>query len=217
MAINFAGATDGISYALAASLPAAGCFSFRIKTTQSTANAVPAAIWGATSRFGFGFILNNTANKVLAQGYGVDGSAVGISFVSMSSVNDGAWRTITLNFNTANGGANELFIDGASEVTGNSAVAWSGVTGPVALGDNNDTFWPSYVGDMADVALWKRQLSGAEVSALGKDFSPARIGANALQFHAPLVRPARDRYGNVMTGPTGTTVSDHGRVIYPAF
>jgi len=63
--------------------------------------------------------------------------------------------------------------------------------------------------------MWSRQLDAAEINALAKDFSPARIACNALMFHAPLVRPARDRYGAAMPGPTGTTVSDHGRVIYP--
>ena len=92
MAINFAGGTDGISYAGPGWL-STGCFSFRMKTTQTTANVVPASIWSTGSRNGFGFILNNTANKLLAQGYGADaGPPVGISFLSTTSVNDGNWH-----------------------------------------------------------------------------------------------------------------------------
>lgn len=217
MAINFAGGTDLISYGAGLSWPQVGCCSFRMKTTQTTANAVPLSLWNSSARFGFGFVLNNTANKLTVIGYGVDASAVGIFFPGSITVNDGAWHTIALNYNTNNGGANSFYVDGSLEGSANSAVAWTIGSGspPLALG-SQPSFWASYVGDEKEVAVWSRQLDAAEVNALTKDFSPAVIAKNALVFHAPLVRPARDRFGATMTGPTGTTVSDHGRVVYPA-
>lgn len=215
MAINFAGGTDLISYAFA--IPNVGCCSFRMKTTQATANAVPLSTWNpSTSRFGFALIMNNTANKLLAHAYGVDVSAVAFSFPSATTVNDGAWHTVALNWNKTSGSPNSFYIDGNLEGSGNSAVNWSGAGISLEIG-SQPSFWASYVGDMKEVAVWNRQLDAAEINALTKDFSPAHVAKNALVFHAPLVRPARDRYGTAMTGPTGTTVSDHGRVIYPAF
>lgn len=86
-------------------------------------------------------------------------------------------------------------------------------------------------GNVADVGKafgakggYADRRGGAELLAAGRwakravpnDFvSRIKAACNALMFHAPLVRPARDRYGAAMPGPTGTTVSDHGRVIYP--
>ena len=219
MAINFAGGTDGISYVPAVTWPQVGCFSFRMKSTQTTANAVPASIWTSSSRLGFNFTMNGVANKIRAMGIGVGSGDIAFQLYSTTSVNDGNWHTLALNYNSTLGQPNALFVDGVSEASGNSAVNWAIESGvPLALGDNNDTFWPSYVGDLAEVALWNRQLDVAEHEALGlprNGFSPAKIAPSFLKFHAPLVRQARDRYGSTMTGPTGTTVSDHGRVIYP--
>lgn len=218
MAINFAGGTDTISYATSGSWPQDGCVSFKMKSTQTTANAVCLSIWNSSSRFGWAFILNNTANKILAHAYGVDGSAVAFSFLSTTSFNDGSWHRIALNYNTANGAPNAFYIDGNLEGSGNSANVWTinSAASPLLLG-TQPSFWASYVGDMAELGLWNRQLDTSEIAALAKDFSPARVARNALVFHAPMIRPARDRFGATMTGPTGTTVSDHGRAVYPAF
>ncbi|WP_192177668.1 LamG domain-containing protein [Mesorhizobium amorphae] len=219
MAINFAGGTDRISYQAGWNGFPTGTFAFKLKTTQTTANAVPISIWSSASRTGFGFVLNNTAGKVLLQGYDI--SAPRIQLLSSTSVNDGNWHSIVFNWNTNNGGANALFVDGVQEATGNSSAAWPIVsTAPLYLGDNNDSFWPSYVGDMAEVAVWlTRQLDAAEIAALGKDISPARIAPgvlNGLTFHAPLVRSPNNRFDHTVT-VTGTTVTPHCRLVGGVF
>ena len=214
MAINFAGGTDAISYA-GPGWQTSGCCTLRMKTTQTTANAVPLSIWNSSSRNGFAFILNNTANKLLAHAYGVDGSSVGFSFPSTTTVNDGNEHIIALNWDTNSGGANAFYIDGNLEGSGNSAVTWTMAAGETLRLANQPSFWAAYVGDISEVAVWRRQLDAVEITGwLAKKGSPGQL-MNGLIFHAPLVRPARDRYGAVMTGPTGTTVSDHGPVIYP--
>lgn len=218
MAINFAGGTDEISYGAGVSWPQVGCFSFRMKSTQTTANATPASRWNSSSRWGFGFTMNGVANKIRAMGVGVDASAIAFQLYSTTDVNDGNWHTIGLNYDTTIGQPNALFVDGVSEASGNSANDWTISSGspPLLLG-SQPSFWPSYVGDLAEVAVWNRQLDVAEHAVIGKDLSPSKVAGNVLKFHAPLVRPARDRYGATMTGPTGTTVTQHGRVVYPAF
>ncbi|CAN7702090.1 LamG-like jellyroll fold domain-containing protein [Mesorhizobium sp. LjNodule214] len=218
MAINFAGGTDGISYGAGFSWPQVGCFSFRMKTTQTTANATPASIWNSSSRWGFGFTMNGVANKIRAMGVGVDASAIAFQLYSTTDINDGSWHTLGFNYNTNSGGANSFYVDGVSEASDNSAVTWTiGSGSPPLLLGSQPSFWPSYVGDLAEVAVWNRQLDVAEHAVIGKDLSPSKVAGNVLKFHAPLVRPARDRYGATMTGPTGTTVTQHGRVVYPAF
>lgn len=196
MAINFAGGTDRISYQVGLGAFTTGCFAFRMKTTQTTANAVPISIWNSGSRFGFGFVLNNTATKLLVQ------------------VN---WHSIAFNWNQNNGAANTLFVNGAQEATANASTAWSNSTGALYLGDNNDTFWPSYVGDLAEVAVWcNRQLDAAEIAALGKDWSPSKIAPgvlNGLTFHAPLVRSPNNRFDSFLGSQVGTTVTPHCRVV----
>ena len=97
MAINFAGGTDAISYGAGFSWPQIGCVSFKVKSTHTAANAVALSLWNSSSRFGWAFILNNTANKILAHAYGVDGSSVGFSFPSTTTFNDGNWHNVALN------------------------------------------------------------------------------------------------------------------------
>lgn len=85
----------------------------------------------------------------------------------------------------------------------------------MVLGDGYNAFWAPYVGVLAEIALWNRKLGANEIDILSKDMSPARIASNALILHAPLIGLARDRCGKALTGPTGTTVSVHPRVVYP--
>ncbi|MER8431383.1 LamG domain-containing protein [Mesorhizobium caraganae] len=205
MAINFAGGTDLIDYGNGGSSWVTGCFAFWMKTTQATANALPAALWArATSRHGSGFVLNNTAGKILAQGY--DSSTPRMLVSSTTTVNDGNWHHVALNFDTQNGGSNTLFIDGRQEATANSSAAWPiNFTGELFLG-SAPTFWPSYVGDLAELGLWfNRKLDAAEIAALAKAFSPSKIAPTSLGFHAPLVRSANSRAGGVTPTITGTT------------
>ena len=221
MAISFAGGTDGIVYGnIQNAGPTIGCCAFRMKTTQTTTNAAPVTAWnGANSRDGFGFIINNTANKMVVVAY--DGASQNVNLLSATSINDGNWHTVGYNWNGNNGGANALFIDGASEATGNSLASWTLGPGPPSgyapprLGAQ-PTFWASYVGELAEVAMWNRQLDAAEQAAFAKGFSAGRIATNALTFHAPLIRPARNRFEQTLA-VTGTTVTDHPRTVYPVF
>lgn len=214
MALNFAGGTNAVNWGGSGWNFTPGAFAFWMKTTQVTVNACIGSIWTNTSRNGFGFLINNTLNKITVQGY-TNTSTTGVNFTSTISVNDGNWHHIGFNFNTANGGANALFIDGASHITGNATATWTIASNgvPLCFGDNTDSFWPSYVGDIAEAAAWRRQLDAAEMAALAQGFSPARIANASLTFHAPLVRSAHNRWDGFINGPTGATVSDHPKLI----
>lgn len=212
MAYNYNGGTDGHRYA--GSWPSAGAIAFRFKTTQATANVMIVSQWSGGSRNGWGFILNNTAGTLRAQCYGTSAGNIGFEWPSTATINDGAWHSIVLNFNTANGQSNEYFVDGVTEHQANSAVTWTNnISNPVAIGDNNDTFWPSYVGDFADPAMWNAQLSADEVAAYGKGFSPLLIKPASLVWHPPLIRDIPDLRGFATVSTLGApTQSEHPRV-----
>lgn len=216
MAINFAGGTDRLQYGGAGWDFTPFAVSFWFKTTGITVNTALAAIWSTTSRGGWGMILNNTANKLSTFGY--DATTARVTLVSTTTVNDGVWHHVLFNGNTANGGANSLYIDGASEATANSSAAWAIPSSgrPFTLGDNTDTFWASFSGDIAEIGVWNRQLDADEAKALGGGsstcpVSPLRVATPSRVFYAPLVRDHRNRYDSTAT-LTGTTVSDHPRI-----
>ncbi|PBB79080.1 hypothetical protein CK218_22280 [Mesorhizobium sp. WSM3879] len=215
MARSFAGGTDRLQWTVPTVPPNAGCIAFKMKTTQATVNAAVLSYWSGGSRNGWGLILNNTANKILAQG--VSSSSAQVQITSTSSVNDGNWRSIAFNYNRAAGGANALFIDGAQEATGNSGSAWT--TGStnfwIVTGDDSDTFWASYVGEIAEIGHWNAQLDAAEIASLAKDFSPLLIRPASLIFYAPVVRETRELKAGLAGNTTGGTVSDHPRKIGP--
>lgn len=215
MARNFNGGTDRVAYAAEMeTVGSLGCVAFWMKTTQVTANPIPLSMWTSGSINGLGFILNSTAGKIRVIGR-AGTSTIRIDLTSTTTVNNGAWHHVLFNFNQANGGANALYINGVSEATGNSSASWAiqNTGSPPYLGDNNDAFWPSYVGDMAELALWNTgNLSVGEISALASGFAPPRV--RVPHFYAPLRREVHSlcRAGGAGTA-TGGTVTDHPRII----
>ncbi|MDG4854072.1 MULTISPECIES: LamG-like jellyroll fold domain-containing protein [unclassified Mesorhizobium] len=215
MARSFAGGTDRLQWTVPGSLNGtAGCFTFRLKTTQTTTNAAPIAYWNTSSRNGLGFVLNNTANKILAQGYSFSAAQVSIS--STSNINDGNWRSVAFNYNQNSGGANALFIDGVQEATVNTGANWGiNANTDICAGDLLDSFWPSYVGDIAEIGHWNTQLDAAEIAALANGFSPMLVRPASLIFYAPVVRETRELRAGLAGNTTGGSVSDHPRKIGP--
>jgi hypothetical protein len=221
VARSFAGGTDKLAWGGSGWNHVVGAIHFWMKTTQATVNAVPVALWTSGSRNGFGFLLNNTANKLTVQGYPGTGTPA-INMASSATINDGNWHSCLLNWNTANGGTNTLYMDGVSVATANSSASWAiqSFSVPLTLGRADDAFWGSFVGQIAELAVWlDRNLTTDEVVALSKGFSPLVVGrasadaSNNLTFYAPLVRDPSNLMNAFITGPTGTTVSDHPRVI----
>lgn len=208
MARNFAGGTDSIRYG-AANAMTTGCIAFWMKTTQATVNAVPVSCWSGSSRTGCGFILNNTANKLLVQCY--DGTAARVNLVSSASVNTGSWVHVAFNFNTGNGSSQQLYINGSLDNSTTASAAWSFASTTYVFGDTIDAFWPTYNGDLAEHGIWLRNLTADEIAALAKGFSPRCIGG--VQGYHPLVRDEYNRRDSFFGSTTGTTVTDHPRIM----
>lgn len=78
----------------------------------------------------------------------------------------------------------------------------------------NPFWWIS--GHIAEAAIWNLALIEAEVAALAKGFSPLLIRPDRLVAYWPLIRGINDRVGGYNMTASGTTVSEHPRVIYPS-
>ena len=220
MATSFAGGTDRVVFTGPHDADDLGAVAFWMKTTQTTTIVGVAAAWTSGSRNGWGILLNNVANKITVQGYGTSNV---LNIASTTSVNDGNWHHIVFNKNAANGGANEIYVDGVQEVTANASGQFSqlGVGNSCYIGDNIDTFWNSYNGLIAEFAQWYyRKLTADEIVSLAKGFPPHLVARDALKHYAPFVRSDQHRWGSVsgLSAPfiwnstTGTTFADHPRV-----
>lgn len=69
----------------------------------------------------------------------------------------------------------------------------------------------------AEFAIWNRVLSAGEIAALAKGYSP-RFFPSGLVFYVPMLGTTNEP--SLMTGTTatvtGTTETDHPRIIYPS-
>jgi hypothetical protein len=220
MARNFANTTDRIDYFRNAQTNTLTTESvaFWMKTTQATVNVQVWANWSGASRAGLGLILNNTSNKISA--FGFDNTTQRFTVASTTSVNSGSWVHVAVTADRNNAGRNDIYINGISEANANSSAAWTtGASNYIILGDSQDTFWPTFVGDMAEVAHWANvKLTADEVATLAAGFSPLHVQPAALDHYAPLVNNPISIITPTYTidgpGPTvtGTTVSEHPRI-----
>jgi hypothetical protein len=213
MALNINGGTDHAYWTIPGTPAPTGTIAYFLRTTQTTANTAPLAYWGATSRSGWGFLLNSTANKVRFLGYAAAANAVDIT--STTSVNDGNPHHVAVRYNRANGGTCQLLIDGTQEATANASQLWTSPSTDffIQAGDTIDTFWPTYIGDLWEIAHWTANLTDDEISALSKGYPPQLIRPGSLQFYAPLVRDTKDLKGNVLNAISGTSAAVHGKMI----
>lgn len=215
MARNFNGGTDHIYVETAHSTDGLSeAISLWIKTTQTTVNACVASRWSGTSRNGWGLLINNTANKVSFVGYSA--TTQRLLLASSVSINGGGWVHIGVNMQGGNGATNTIYINGASDGSQNSSALWADSKANfLQLGDQTDAFWPTYVGDIAEVAVWwNTNLTAAGFAALAAGFSPRAVRAASLVHYLPLVNDATDFCKSPYPTVVGTTVTDHPRIIY---
>lgn len=115
--------------------------------------------------------------------------------------------------------ANDLriFLNGGNkgtEVGGSETPAGMDTTSIGVLKMNTLNFYMS--GRIAEVGIWNVALTDAEVAILADGFSPLFVHPQNLVAYWPLVRGLNDRVGGYNMTATGTTVSAHSRLIYPA-
>lgn len=194
-----------------------GGVAFWFKTSSTTANMVPISRWSGSSREGWGFIVNNVAGKMTAVAY--DGGTARVSCNGVTTINDGAWHHMAFNFDGATSGAGQTYIDGASEASNSLTGTWSvsGANSPMYLFDNNDNFWPTFIGSMAEmVEIYGRNFTDGEIAALAKGYSPKRVvkkdsSTSALAYW-PMIRDMVTVSGSPVSVLSSTVNDVHPRV-----
>jgi hypothetical protein len=169
-----------------------------VRTTQVTASgAYAASHWNFGGAAGFGVGLNASAapNKAFAR----CGDS-GITLLGTTTINDGTWHHLALNWTTA--GSFQLFKDGSSEGTA-TGTAWTFTPSLLRLGSPSDGVGLAYVGDIAEVAHYNRNLTTAEIAALAKGMSPLGVAPTALALYAPLV--------------AAENTPDHAQILSPGY
>ena len=74
-----------------------------------------------------------------------------------------------------------------------------------------------FPGAIAEVGVWNVALNADEIASLSKGFPCRLVRPSALVFYSRLIRNVMDIRNGVTLSElgTGTTVSDHPRIIYP--
>ena len=88
----------------------------------------------------------------------------------------------------------------------------------VAIGSRNYNSGQSlfFSGFIAESAIWNVALTDAEITILAAGYSPLFVRPQNLVFYAPLIRGLNDKVGGLVLTASGTTVSAHPPIIYPA-
>lgn len=217
MARSFAGGTDTIRYIDDASdhfnVPGVtGCtIAARFRTSSSTANATMIGHVTAASRQGF-LVYITAGGKAVLDTYA--GAANTGSVIGATTVNNGAWHTVFAIMRFTSGTLNEIYIDGAADGSFNASGTWQATaSNTFVMGDSLDAFWGSYTGELADVGYWSVALTAGDAAAYHRGMSPSRIMPSKLMLYTPLVRDTACRRGSQQTSISGTTITDHPRVI----
>ena len=216
MARNFVNSTDRIHYNV--EVPSIGdslgAVAFWFRGTDTTAHAMTASHWTSGSRQGWAFLFEATGTKMRFLAY-PNSSTPAVDITATSSIKDGAWHHVAVNYNRLSGQSNQIYIEGVQEASGNSNADWTiGTAQFFTLGDPFDAFWTTAKGDLAEVGHWTGgQLDAAEIAALAKGFSPKLIHPSLQNFYSHLDRDPYSERTTFIGSVTGTTAVDHPRII----
>jgi hypothetical protein len=74
-----------------------------------------------------------------------------------------------------------------------------------------------FTGAIAEVGVWNAALTADEIASLSKGFPCRLVRPSALVFYSRLIRNVMDIRNGVSLSElgTGTTASEHPRIIYP--
>ena len=138
-------------------------------------------LWDRRTGTGVGLgtvITQHTNGKLFFQS---GNAGVRCSFSSIASISDDRWHHVAVVMNTAAGGTNTFYVDGATSGSGTNTGAWGWTAStPIELGRSHDGYWFRYNGLLDDVRFYNRQLTLAEISQIaagGDDSLPAATSA----------------------------------------
>lgn len=165
-----------------------------------------------TSGGGFNLFLETTVganqDKFGVQIKNTGGTQTNLVYCASQVVFDGGWHLASINFNTANAAALDLYIDGGNKASGNNTAAWSFLANSTRLARSLDAFWQSFDGSLAHAFWYTQTLTDAEHRALACGVSPYAIRPWALLMYLPLAGPLQI----YDAGPNRFTTTNSGTI-----
>lgn len=221
MARSFSG-TDRVDFGNNAPLSSASdwtAFAWMYKTSNADGTVVNKRKGFASGSNLFTFGTGNGASN--NPNIGKNGN-----FCNFDSVNIGlnAWHAVSVQGRSS---GCRCWYDGASSTASGSnnlgtTSDWrtGSVTDSVlAIGRHINEAQDTFVGRLAEVAVWSTYLTDAEQAALAKGVCPKLVSPQSLVFYCPLIgrnSPETDFKGGLTGTVTGTSTETHPRIYYPS-
>jgi hypothetical protein len=133
------------------------------------------------------------------------------------TVRDGNWHSMAMTFSMTLNVSCTLVVDGVTDSSANSAGGWSFGGQNVRHGLNQDAFWTTFIGDMAEMTWWNVQLTADELKAYTSGLTPRLIRPSALVYYIPAVRDVIDVKGSSLTLTNTTIGATHPRIVGNGF
>lgn len=187
-----------------------GSWGIKLRTTSTLASCAPAAIGG--SSLGVMFLVSEAASPAYVYSKGTSG-ATAFELMGATNVVDGEWHSILFTWTAGGASGINLYVDGALEASAASVSdTWYIAQQDTDFGKNSNTFWASFVGDMADSVFWSRQLTAGEAAEYGAGVDPLQIAIDARYSYVPMLSDFSDWQqgnGNGLPVTSGTTNVPH--------
>ncbi len=132
---------------------------------------------------------------------------------SSSGYSAGTWYQATGVFTSAT--SRLIYFDGVAGTADTTNRTPTGIDSIEVGRRDNVSAVRAFSGDVCEAAVWNRVLSAAEIASLAAGYSPLFL-PRGLVFYCPLVRDVVNFNSGGNPAATGTTVSDHPRIIYPS-
>lgn len=132
-----------------------------------------------------------------------------ISANTTSSVPLNTWTHVVARF--PSNSARNAYINGVG--FDNFATASGGMSPMTGVQIGTSNFSGYFTGNIANVGIWNRIVSNAEILSLSRGIACNKINNNNLIFYAPLIRDLNDLKSGVITNINGVVdSSDHPRL-----
>ena len=181
------------------------------QTTSAAQLLVSVGVNGGVDRFQL-FTSGTTSIAVaaFAGGAGSSGQAT-----IAGSPTAGQWHHAAGVFESS--ASRSAYWNGVAGTPETTAATPSGVNSIVIGARYNTTLGAYFGGSIAEVCIWNAALTAEEINSHFLGFPGRLIRPSAIRFYAPLVRNIQDLAGGITLSElgTGTTASDHPRIIYP--
>lgn len=218
MARDFSGTTDRVVYASAFNttsqpLTVSAWVWFNVANQANSQYIWQSAAVGGT--FGCAFFQIGGADRQLA--FQRAGSTALNFQTATSAFSINTWHHVCASHNGSTGAGSasgaQIYINGVAVGSAIQDLAGETTTNSgFQIGARTSDNLRNFNGRIAEVAVWNRVLTAAEVEILVRGYAPDRL-PRLLRFYVPLIRETNEARQGMIGTVTGTTVIDHPRII----